>query len=70
MTCKTLIADNLVCGESAANIVAAGCVHEHIETDPICRRHLESLLNEALRCPDCWRCDNPHWCAMVGRVTS
>lgn len=66
--CKTVVFGSLLCGEPATNVVAAGCVHEHVETDPICRRHLEGLLAGNLRCPNCWRSSDRHHCVVIGRV--
>ena len=74
--CETIVYGGMAfgkdaaCGEVAASIVTAGCVHEHIERGPICRRHQEQLDSQHLVCPSCLRGRDPHRCLMTSRVTA
>lgn len=69
-TCQTLIPGGQICGDPADHVVAAGCVHEHVDSDPICDWHWQRMQEGNLRCPHCWRSSDPHQCAVIGRVTS
>lgn len=43
-------------------VVAAGCVHEHIRTGPLCRVCREKLANGNLDCAACFTSREPHRC--------
>lgn len=53
------------CWSRAAAVVTTGCVHEHIETGPICQTHIDALAHGELICTPCIDCAEPHLCILT-----
>lgn len=53
---------NPLCGEPAAALVVLGCVHEHLEQDWLCSRHVALAKQNTLICSECKTGSRAHSC--------
>ena len=63
--CQCVLFDlpgNPLCGEPATAQVAVGCVHEHIEQDWLCSRHVAMAKRNDLICAECKTGSRTHSC--------
>ena len=54
----------IVCGQPAVAVVTAGCVHEHVDTGPVCAACLDRMIHG--RAWLCGACEDSHGpCAVM-----
>lgn len=63
------------CGRPAVAVVEYGCLHEHLDAEPVCAWHRDLLLAGDTLCARCWAGPlvsghESHPCRLLGRVAS
>jgi hypothetical protein len=65
-TSCTVYLDRLesLCTEPARYKVTAGCVHEHVVEQALCKRHVHQLSYSGLECGRCYFSSHSHECTI------
>jgi hypothetical protein len=66
-TCDVSYPGRPECAADAVAVMEYGCVHEHIDTAAICRKHLDLALTLKWSCKICENGSEPHDCPIIMR---